>query len=731
MPVVTDHTALLSGSYWNGIEVTGRPVIVTYSFPATAAAYMANVDGFTAATVASFAAFNSAQQDQARAALGEWAAASGLVFIEVAPGQGDVNFQLADFDTTSAPSYAGAGGLGLYPFGGWDFFTYPSFDSDLDAAGDVFMNSQLVSGGTVNYGTLLHEIGHAIGLKHPTEIVTDFAANPVVTHDQVLATDDPAQTIMAQTGEGAAQHLEALDLQAAAYLYGPAGTGGVVTGDASGANAVVSAWSWDSVAEILTQAGFAGDDTLRGSSVRDVIDGLGGDDRLFGLNGDDTLDGAAGNDLLDGGPGRDTMTGGTGDDTYRVDDPSDRVVERAGEGFDAVLARASWRLSADVELLQLFGAGLTGRGNDLGNTMFADASQGSELYGLAGNDYMVGGAGSDVLNGGAGDDAMFGGAGDDTYIVDGLGDSVREDGTAGVDDGGIDTVKSSVSVTLSAFVEHLTLTGEAAIDGTGNGLANVITGNAGANHLVGLAGNDVLNGRGGADLLDGGEGSDTYKVDGSDIVHDTGSQGLDKVVADGDYALAAGSGIERLTTAAGIVGGDLTGDEGANTIIGNAGANRLNGGAGRDTLQGDDGADVLIGGGGADLLLGGAGRDVMIGGAGRDTFRFAIGDSPLAGPGFDTVRDFATGVDRIDLGILNGAPAGPAYAEIAVASDSRTVLSRAAAAELAGGAQAVFVAGLSDGWLFWSSDGASGTADEAILLTGRNSLSGFAAGDLT
>ncbi len=74
------------------------------------------------ATVASFQAFTGTEQDQARTALGEWAAASGLIFVEVAPGQGDINFQLVDFDTTSAPSYAGAGGIGFYPFGDWNFF---------------------------------------------------------------------------------------------------------------------------------------------------------------------------------------------------------------------------------------------------------------------------------------------------------------------------------------------------------------------------------------------------------------------------------------------------------------------------------------------------------------------------------------------------------------------------------------------------------------------------------
>ena len=190
MPVVTDYTALLSGSYWNGIEVTGAPVIVTYSFPSTLPAYDASIGGFTPATDATFASFTTAEQSQAVTALGEWAAASGLIFIQVAPGQGDINFQNVDFNTTS---YAGAGGIGFYPFGDWNNLSYPNFTSDLDASGDVFMNSRFQNGdGTVNYGTLLHEIGHAIGLKHPTEVVTDFAAQPnPVVHDQVLSSDDP------------------------------------------------------------------------------------------------------------------------------------------------------------------------------------------------------------------------------------------------------------------------------------------------------------------------------------------------------------------------------------------------------------------------------------------------------------------------------------------------------------------------------------------------------------
>ena len=91
MPVVTDYTALLGGDYWNGIEVTGKPVIVTYSFPTTAAGYLADIGGFTAATVSSFQAFNSTEKAQARPGRGEWAAAAVLIFVGAAPGQGGGN----------------------------------------------------------------------------------------------------------------------------------------------------------------------------------------------------------------------------------------------------------------------------------------------------------------------------------------------------------------------------------------------------------------------------------------------------------------------------------------------------------------------------------------------------------------------------------------------------------------------------------------------------------------
>ena len=124
------------------------------------------------------------------------------------------------------------------------------------------------------------------------------------------------------------------------------------------------------------------------------------------------------------------------------------------------------------------------------------------LRGNGGNDLLNGGTGNDSLNGGTGIDNMNGGFGNDTYVVDNVLDIAAEVA------GGVDLVQSSVSYTLSANLENLTLTGAAAINGTGNAKNNTIIGNGANNVLSGLDGDDRIIGGLGNDAIVGGNGND-------------------------------------------------------------------------------------------------------------------------------------------------------------------------------------------------------------------------------
>jgi len=423
------------------------------------------------------------------------------------------------------------------------------------------------------------------------------------------------------------------------------------------------------------------------------------DNSLTGNNGGNTLSGGGGADVLDGKFGLDTLIGGAGDDIYLVLDATttlegapipqfvtkyDTVIEEAGGGIDTVIvARAvalhaltSYTLGANVE------NGIIG-GVDSGQAT-------DEAFSLTGNglaNTLIGNAADNALDGKAGADAMAGGAGNDTYTVDNAGDTVIEN-----NGGGTDRVNSSISFSLAGqFIERLTLTGSANINGTGNSLANTLTGNAG---------NNALNGGTGADTMAGGAGNDSYTVDNAgDTVIENDGEGTDQVNSSVSFSLS-GQFIERLTlTGSGNING--TGNSLANTLTGNTGNNVLNGGAGADTMAGgagndtymvDNGGDTviesdgegtdqvnssvsfdmasqaierltltgsgntsgrgnllantIIGNAGDNFLDGRAGSDVLTGGLGADTFvyRNALGASNI-----DTITDFNVAQDTIRL----------------------------------------------------------------------------------
>ncbi|MDM0026337.1 peroxidase family protein [Variovorax saccharolyticus] len=464
------------------------------------------------------------------------------------------------------------------------------------------------------------------------------------------------------------------------------------------------------------------------NGTNDVITGGSGNDLIFGGTGDNTLNGGAGDDLLVGGSGAndddvldggldaDTMVGLGGNDTYIVDDLADVVVEAAGAGTDEVqteMAEYSLALVDNVENLTYTGLDadqFVGTGNALNNVIsggdLADTLDGGlgndTLNGGLGADILIGGDGNDILNGGDDDDSlnggvgtdtlnggdgndtllggdgidtlngndgndtldgglgvdvMNGGAGDDTILVDNAGESVNGgDGT--------DTVQATVSYTLGANVENLVLLGTAA-NGTGNGLANVITGNASNN------------------VLTGGGGIDTAS-------YATAATGVTVSLAIAAAQNTVGAGTDTLATIENLLGSNfndtLTGNGVANVLSGGAGNDVLNatvdnvrdtldGGAGTDTanyssygpaaalsvnlggagqiIVGGSGSnaansDVLVaienftGGSGNDAITGSTANNVLNGGAGADTFTYTIGG------GADTI-DGGTGTDTLNI----------------------------------------------------------------------------------
>lgn len=332
---------------------------------------------------------------------------------------------------------------------------------------------------------------------------------------------------------------------------------------------------------------------------------------------------------LDGLAGADTMIGGKGADIYHVDSKGDVVTEKAGEGDDFVYSTIDYILGANLEDLVLDGSSnIKGTGNSGDNKIF-------------------GNTGNNLIDGKADADAMLGGKGDDTYVIDNAGDIVFEDMAEGVD-----TIKTSLSLSLVDNVENYIYTGAKAQSFTGDGTANAITGGkasdsfsglGGFDTLIGAGGNDTLLGGADGDVLDGGAGADsmaggmdndTYYVDSVlDKTIEAMGEGFDRIRAtiSIDLTKAQYVNIEAVDLL-GSANLKVTGNAGSNTLFGNAGANTIDGGLNIDAMAGGKGNDLYI-----------------VDNAGDQLFE-------AANEGFDTVKSSATFalVDNIETLILTG-----------------------------------------------------------------------------
>lgn len=431
-PSSSTVAALLESFSWSG--TAGTAGTAAYSFNTSA-------EGGTL--------FGSGARSAALAVMQNFSNVANITFNEVGSSIADLTFSQANL---------GDGTLGL---------TTTSFSGSTIASSEVQLSSDYssFSAGTDAYLTLLHEVGHAVGLKHPGNYSGSedgpFLPSSEDTNDATVmsynsgtyaSSSTPARSLMIydiaavqylygantsyNTGDtaysynGSAQTLTIWDGSGSAdILSAQSYTGGGATLDLrealSSVSRIGSTSLWIAVgANIENAAGTESGDTITGSTLANTLYGMGGGDTLHGgdaadsiyggtgivnpVDGDDVLYGEGGGDYLYGNGGNDTVYGGTG--VADSADAADTIY--GGGGSDAIYGNGG----SD----SLSGGGSAVDPNDAADTVYGGGGA-DTVYGNGGADSLYGGGSSvdpndsaDVIYGGAGADYILGNGGADT-----------------------------------------------------------------------------------------------------------------------------------------------------------------------------------------------------------------------------------------------------------------------------------------------------------------------------
>ncbi|MCC2981539.1 beta strand repeat-containing protein [Sphingomonas sp. IC4-52] len=286
-----------------------------------------------------------------------------------------------------------------------------------------------------------------------------------------------------------------------------------------------------------------------------------------------------------------------------------------------------------------------------------------------------------------------------------------------------DTQTISAATNAGSFGDAYFISAAAATANLAINLAT--TGTPNVDYVITGTGNDVIN------LGAAGSGGSTYGFalpadqdrvaggDGDDLV--TGVAGSISTGAGADTVLLSGATTDQ-DSRVNLGGGDdvATLSGGDDRVQGDAGNDTLFGGAGNDVLSGGIGQDVITGDGGDDVIHGGADADTLTGGSGSDVFVFTSGLDSATPQTRDTVTDFLSGTDRIDLRWLQEATGLSNVEFLGNVFDFADAQTSVTAGE--GALQLVFETSRSILWADVNDDGVLDGLDIQIKLDGVSSL---------